>query len=136
MDTTFIDNCKFYDTKYNKNISNSNTDNMFSNSYLSIKDNDKTIECINNNCSVINKKVKFNDYEINKNKNSKKENKYKDKDNNFKIIIDTIIDYLYIFCIILLSISGILNKNSTNIIVLLFISILYIFYKKWIEKML
>ena len=133
MDSTFIDNCKFYDTKYTKNISNCNTNNMFSTSYLSIKDNDKTVECINNNCSVINKKVKFNDEQINKNKNK---NKYKDKDNNFKIIIDTIIDYLYIFCIILLSISGILNKNSTNIIILLFISILYIFYKKWIEKML
>ena len=143
MDPTFIDNCKLYDTKYNKNISNVNTDNMFLTSYLSIKDNDKTVECINNNCSVINKKVKFNDEQINKNKNknstkqnSESKNKYKDKDNNFKIIIDTIIDYLYIFCIILLSISGILNKNSTNIIILLFISILYIFYKKWIEKML
>lgn len=141
MDPTFIDNCKLYDTKYNKNISNVNTDNMFLTSYLSIKDNDKTVECINNNCSVINKKVKFNDEQINKNKNSTKQNsesknKYKDKDNNFKIIIDTIIDYLYIFCIILLSISGVLNKNSTNIIILLFISILYIFYKKWIEKML
>lgn len=143
MDSMFIDNCKFYDTKYNKNISNCNTNNMFSTSYLSIKDNDKTVECINNNCSVINKKVKFNDEQINKHKNknstkqnSESKNKYKDKDNNFKIIIDTIIDYLYIFCIILLSISGILNKNSTNIIILLFISILYIFYKKWIEKML
>lgn len=146
MDSTFIDNCKFYDTKYSKNISNYNTNNMITSSYLSIKDNDKSIECINNNCSIINKKVKFNDEQINKNKNSTKQNstkqnsesknKYKDKDNNFKIIIDTIIDYLYIFCIILLSISGILNKNSTNIIILLFISILYIFYKKWIEKML
>lgn len=133
MDSTFIDNCKFYDTKYTKNISNCNTNNMFSTSYLSIKDNNDNVECINKNCSVINKKVKFNDEQINKNKNK---NKYKDKDNNFKIIIDTIIDYLYIFCIILLSISGILNKNSTNIIILLFISILYIFYKKWIEKML
>lgn len=141
MDSTFIDNCKFYDTKYSKKIYNCNTNNMITSSYLSIKDNDKSIECINNNCSVINKKVKFNDEQINKNKNSTKQNnesknKYKDKDNNFKIIIDTIIDYLYIFCIILLSISGILNKNSTNIIILLFISILYIFYKKWIEKML
>ena len=112
-------------------MSTKQLDTIYSTNYLSIKDQDNTIECINNNCRLINNNN-------NNNNTKKKQVRFKEENNKdtYRSIIDTIIDYLYIFCIILLAISGILNRNSKNLIILLFITILYIFYKKWIEKIL
>ena len=115
-------------------MSTKQLDTIYSTNYLSIRDQDNTIECINNNCRLINNN--------NNNNNTKKKVRFREDNNKktskdtYRSIIDTIIDYLYIFSIILLAISGILNRNSKNLIILLFITILYIFYKKWIEKIL
>lgn len=133
MDTKFINESNFYDTQSVNNIKQPNINNINTSHYLSIRDQDKSIECINNNCRIIdNKRVRFN---INDKQESNDDVKI-NKRNNFGYITDMIIDYLFIFTVILLSLGGILNKDSKNLVILLIVTLLYIFYKKWIEKML
>lgn len=137
----FFDNSNFFDAQQFKDIKRDYSMLVVnSNNYKSINDCKDCDECIDNNYSSLNNKnisnknmdnkhVKFSN-ELSTHTNDKQNHLSKNS------IIDNVVDFLYIFFVLLFLVSSILNRKSINLIISLFITLVYIFYKIWIEQLI
>ena len=132
--TIFIDTNLNYDINQCKNLQknksnlensyNSNNNNNNLNTLIEAKE---YIGCIGNKCTLINEE-KVNNNLLNKkllnfNTNSNNSN------TNTNTMINSIIEFIYLVTIILLLINCFLHKNVYNLITILIITLVFVFYK-------
>ena len=135
--TIFLDTNLNYDIAQCKDLQNNKTN--LENSYNSNNNNNNLntlieakeyIGCIGNKCSLIGEE-KINNNLINKKiLDIEKDNNINNSNNN---IITGIIEFVYLVTIILLLINCFLNKNVYNLISILIITLVFIFYKIYIN---
>lgn len=113
---------KFIKENY-KNLSENTNYEYLSNGFQSINDNIDYLECVNNNCSKLS--------------NENMENKEKDlvkykKSNGNNIImknLDILVSLLYIFLFVVLLLGSVIKRDATNLINILIITLVYLFYQ-------
>ena len=140
--TIFLDTNLSYDIAQCKDLQNNKTN--LENSYNSNNNNNNLntlieakeyIGCIGNKCSLISEE-KVNNNLINKKlldfekTNNISNNSISNSNNN---IINSIVEFIYLVIIILLLINCFLNKNVYNLITILIITLVFIFYKIYIN---
>ena len=151
--TYFIEDIKNYDIEQCKTIENNKINleknelqnfekiNNQSNNLGSVIEAREFIGCVNNSCSLYNETVyngKSDKHYMNFNKNNsnnnlnKKNNNFKKK-NKLKNLIHTIILFLYLFIISILLVSCVINRKSVNLVYVLLITIILIFYEIFIS---
>ena len=135
--TIFIDTNLNYDINQCKNLQknksnlensyNSNNNNNNLNTLIEAKE---YIGCIGNKCTLINEE-KVNNNLINKSiLNFKKDsNSNSNSSNNNSNILNSIVEFVYLVIIIILLINFFLNKNVYNLITILVITLIFVFYK-------
>ena len=142
--TIFLDTNLNYDIAQCKDLQNNKTN--LENSYNSNNNNNNLntlieakeyIGCIGNKCSLIGEE-KINNNLINKKiLDIEKDNNINNSNNNINNsnnnIITGIIEFVYLVTIILLLINCFLNKNVYNLISILIITLVFIFYKIYIN---
>ncbi len=114
---------------------------------FSIADAKDYLGCIGNQCKNIendeNQKTDFrensmlNNNFMDTNINNDGENKEKNKNNSsnsFITNLDYIISFIYIFLVSVLLISSILNKKNNNLVYILLLTLVFIFYKIYFVK--
>jgi hypothetical protein len=136
-----------------ENLENkTNLDKMNNNNLNSINDSIDYLGCLNNNCSNLNnnqnnqndKNNKENvemlfSLEINNNSNKDNNNESGKTKNEgifqtFMKNLDILISFVYIFLISLLIISAVMNRNNMNLVQIIILTLLYIFYKIYLSK--
>ena len=110
---------------------------------FSIADAKDYLGCIGNQCKNIendkNQKTDFRENPMLNNNfmdnNISRENKEENKNsNNFIHTLDYIISFVYIFLVSVLLISSILNKKNNNLVYILLLTLVFIFYKIYFVK--
>ena len=110
---------------------------------FSIADAKDYLGCIGNQCKNIendeNQKTDFRENPMLNNNfmdnNISKENKEENNNsNNFIHTLDYIISFVYIFLVSVLLISSILNKKNNNLVYILLLTLVFIFYKIYFVK--
>lgn len=99
-------------------------------------ENDKNIENIEN---IENQKTDFRENPMLNNNfmdnNISRENKEENNNsNNFIHTLDYIVSFVYIFLVSVLLISSILNKKNNNLVYILLLTLVFIFYKIYFVK--
>lgn len=113
---------KFIKENY-KNLSENTNYEYLINGFQSINDNIDYLECVNNNFSKLS--------------NENMENKEKDlvkykKSNGNNIImknLDILVSLLYIFLLVVLLLGSVIKRDATNLINILIITLVYLFYQ-------
>tara|TARA_B110000305_G_C19374318_1_gene606144 strand:- start:361 stop:843 length:483 start_codon:yes stop_codon:yes gene_type:complete len=106
-----------------QNLTNNTNYELMSNGFQSINDNLDYVECINNNCSKLNK-VSM----VNKEKDLVKDKKT--NDNNVMIKnLDILVSLVYIFLLVILLLGSVINRNANNLVNILIITLIYLFYQ-------
>lgn len=131
--TIFIDTNLNYDINQCKNLQknksnlensyNSNNNNNNLNTLIEAKE---YIGCIGNKCTLINEE------KVNNNLLNKKLLNFNTTTNtntNTNTMINSIIEFIYLVTIILLLINCFLHKNVYNLITILIITLVFVFYK-------
>ena len=96
-------------------------------------ENDKNIENIENQKTDFRENPMLNNNFMDN--NISRENKQKsNKSNNFIHTLDYIITFVYIFLVSVLLISSILNKKNNNLVYILLLTLVFIFYKIYFVK--
>ena len=153
--TIFLDTNLNYHTKQSQDLqkNKSNLENSYnsynsnnnSNNFNTLIDAKEYIGCIGNKCTLINEE-KVNNNLLNKkilnfNSNNNSNNSNNNSNNNTNMInsnnnsnnntnmINSIIEFIYLVTIILLLINCFLNKNVYNLITILIITLVFVFYK-------
>ena len=140
--TIFLDTNLSYDIAQCKDLQNNKTN--LENSYNSNNNNNNLntlieakeyIGCIGNKCSLISEEKLNNNLTNKKSFNFQKNNITNSTSNinNNNNIINSIIEFIYLVTIILLLINCFLNKNVYNLISILIITLIFIFYKIYIN---
>jgi len=133
----FLDNNFNYDIKQCKalqknklNLENSYNSNNNNNNLNTLIEAKEYIGCIGNKCTLINEE-KVNNNLINKSiLNFKKDsNSNSNSSNNNSNILNSIVEFVYLVIIIILLINCFLNKNVYNLITILVITLIFVFYK-------
>lgn len=109
---------------------------------FSIADAKDYLGCIGNQCKNIeNQKTDFrensmlNNNFMDTNINNDGENKEENNNSNkFMHTLDYIISFVYIFLVSVLLISSILNKKNNNLVYILLLTLVFIFYKIYFVK--
>lgn len=112
---------------------------------FSIADAKDYLGCIGNQCKNIendeNQKTDFrenpmlnNNFMDNNISNDRENKKENNNSNNFIHTLDYIITFVYIFLISILLISSILNKKNNNLVYILLLTLVFIFYKIYFVK--
>ena len=138
--TIFLDNNLNYDIEQCKDLKNNKSkldksynSNNNSNNLNTLIEAKEYIGCIGNKCSLL-KEEKINNELINKKmfnfNNSNFNNSNFNKNNN---IISNIIEFIYLVMVVFLLMNCFLYKNIHNLIHILIISIVFIFYKIYIN---
>ena len=143
--TIFLDNNLNYDIEKCKDLKNNKSkldksynSNNNSNNLNTLIEAKEYIGCIGNKCSLL-KEEKINNELINKKmlnfnnsnfNNSNFNNSNFNKNNN---IISNIVEFIYLVIVVFLLINCFLYKNIHNLIHILIISIVFIFYKIYIN---
>tara|TARA_B100000963_G_scaffold340698_1_gene339630 strand:+ start:624 stop:1073 length:450 start_codon:yes stop_codon:yes gene_type:complete len=143
--TIFLDNNLNYDIEQCKDLKNNKSkldksynSNNNSNNLNTLIEAKEYIGCIGNKCSLL-KEEKINNELINKKmlnfnnsnfNNSNFNNSNFNKNNN---IISNIVEFIYLVIVVFLLINCFLYKNIHNLIHILIISIVFIFYKIYIN---
>ena len=138
--TIFLDNNLNYDIEQCKDLKNNKSkldksynSNNNSNNLNTLIEAKEYIGCIGNKCSLL-KEEKINNELINKKmfnfNNSNFNNSNFNKNNN---IISNIIEFIYLVIVVFLLMNCFLYKNIHNLIHILIISIVFIFYKIYIN---
>tara|TARA_B100000902_G_C27284285_1_gene903560 strand:- start:771 stop:1247 length:477 start_codon:yes stop_codon:yes gene_type:complete len=120
-------------------VNNTDTKTINKNELSCINDEKEYIGCINKNCSSIEttNTESQEDYIFYNNLGNIKNNNTNKKpigigvfDSGFmnNINMSSIINFIYLFIIVLLLTSGILNKNINNLLLILIITLIYIVY--------
>ena len=140
----FLDNNFNYDIKQCKalqknklNLENSYNSNNNNNNLNTLIEAKEYIGCIGNKCSLISEE-KINNNLINKKSlNFQKDNNISNisnsNSNSNSNILNSIIEFIYLVTIVLLLINCFLNKNVYNLISILIITLVFIFYKIYIN---
>ena len=119
--------------------------NKIDSNEFSIADAKDYLGCIGNQCKNIendeHQKTDFRENPMLNNNfmdnNISRENKQQiNKSNNFIHTLDYIITFVYIFLVSVLLISSILNKKINNLVYILLLSLVFIFYKIYFIKKL
>ena len=110
---------------------------------FSIADAKDYLGCIGNQCKNIendvNQKTDFRENSMLNNNfmdnNITRENKEENNNsNNFIHTLDYIVSFVYIFLVSVLLISSILNKKNNNLVYILLLTLVFIFYKIYFVK--
>ena len=143
----FLDNNFNYDIKQCKalqknklNLENSYNSNNNNNNLNTLIEAKEYIGCIGNKCSLISEEKINNNLTNKKLLNFQKDNNITNSIsiiNNSNIInsniINSIVEFIYLVTIILLLINCFLNKSVYNLITILIITLVFIFYKIYIN---
>ena len=117
--------------------------NKIDSNEFSIADAKDYLGCIGNQCKNIendeNQKTDFRENPMLNNNfmdnNISRENKEENNNsNNFIHTLDYIITFVYIFLVSVLLISSILNKKNNNLVYILLLTLVFIFYKIYFVK--
>ena len=143
--TIFLDNNLNYDIEQCKDLKNNKSkldksynSNNNSNNLNTLIEAKEYIGCIGNKCSLL-KEEKINNELINKkmlnfnNSNFNNSNFNNSKFNKNNNIISNIIEFIYLVIVVFLLMNCFLYKNIHNLIHILIISIVFIFYKIYIN---
>tara|TARA_B100000287_G_C20665214_1_gene791512 strand:+ start:2895 stop:3338 length:444 start_codon:yes stop_codon:yes gene_type:complete len=137
--TIFLDTNLNYDLtqcqdlqKNKSNLENSYNSNNNSNNLNTLIEAKEYIGCIGNKCTLINEE-KVNNNLLNKkilnfNSNSNS-NSINNNTNTNNSMLNSIIEFIYLVTIILLLINCFLHKNVYNLITILIITLVFVFYK-------
>ena len=105
-----------------------NTLEFTSNGYESINDRLDYVECLNGNCSKIecvngscNKKDNVN--------NIMNQLNVFNEDNSIFKSLDILISFIYIFLLVILLLGSVIKRDANNLIYILIITLIYVFYK-------
>lgn len=106
-----------------ENLTNNTNYDLLTNGFQSINDNLDYVECINNNCSKVNKESM-----VNKEKDLVKDKKT--NDNNVMIKnLDILVSLVYIFLLVILLLGSVINRDANNLVNILIITLIYLFYQ-------
>jgi len=118
----------------NLNIKTKN--NIMNNGYESINDNKDYVECINNNCSKIDNidkdLVKNNSNNSNSINSNNSNNSNSNTGNNIIKYLDIVISLIYIFLLVIFLLGTVIKREVDNLINILIITLMYLFYKIYI----
>lgn len=105
---------------------------------FSITDAKDYLGCIGNQCNNLGEKSELNNNFMNNNIDNDKENSKNSKNSkissSFITNLDYIITFVFIFLISILLISSILNKKNNNLVYILLLTLVFIFYKIYFVK--
>tara|TARA_B100001175_G_scaffold317786_1_gene336429 strand:+ start:2333 stop:2809 length:477 start_codon:yes stop_codon:yes gene_type:complete len=107
---------------YSNLIENSNRE-LMSNGYESIKDNLDYTGCINGQCS------KLNNEKMEKKEKDLVKDKKSDNSNTIMKNLDILVSLIYIFLLVILLLGSIIKKDANNLINILILTLLYLFYQ-------
>ena len=106
-----------------QNLINNTNYELMTNGFESINDNLDYVECINNNCSKVNNETMEN----------KEKDLVKDKKTNGNNVmmknLDILVSLVYIFLLVILLLGSVINRDATNLINILIITLIYLFYQ-------
>jgi cation transport ATPase len=108
--------------KYTNLMKNSNKE-LMSNGYESIKDNLDYTECVNGHCS------KLNNEKMEKKEKDLVKDKKSDNTNTIMKNLDILVSLIYIFLLVILLLGSIIKKDANNLINILILTLLYLFYQ-------
>jgi len=108
--------------KYTNLMKNSNKE-LMSNGYESIKDNLDYTECVNGQCS------KLNNEKMEKKEKDLVKDKKSDNTNTIMKNLDILVSLIYIFLLVILLLGSIIKKDANNLINILILTLLYLFYQ-------
>tara|TARA_Y100000739_G_C20482581_1_gene406625 strand:- start:399 stop:830 length:432 start_codon:yes stop_codon:yes gene_type:complete len=113
--------------KQYQNLCNNANYNLMTNGFQSINDNLDYVECINNNnCYNL-----TNETILNKNLIKNK------KTNSNNVIIkslDIFVSFVYIFLLVILLLGSVIKRDTNNLINILIITLIYLFYQIYISN--
>ncbi len=125
--------------KTQENFANlTDLDNMNNSGYKSITDTKEDLGCLNNNCANLENMENETETKTEKTENvaEKKEASTEDgedkKESSIKILgikLDSIITFIYLFLVAVLLFNSVFNRNSSNFIQIIVLTLLLIFYK-------
>ena len=118
-------------------IQNKTNEEINTNSYNSIVDSIDYLGCINGNCSKIkcdcnDKNCDCKQYISNSNSNSNSNSFYHNKEHKANNFVSNLVDFLFVLFVIIFLIYILYKRNSQQLIYVLGITIIYIFYKIYI----
>ena len=130
----FIENLLKHDTEQFKQMKESYTNlvkenniELMNNSYETLNDKLDYIECINGNCSKVN-----NENIVNKEKSlDQQKNTY--RTNSIRTNLDILVSLVYIFLLVILLLGSVIKRDVNNLINILVITLIYLFYQIYIS---
>ena len=109
------------------NLNNNINYNFLTNGYDSVYDNLDYVECINNNCTKIKSEI------IENKKKDLVKDKIPNRNNNIVKSLDILLSLVYIFLLVILLLGSVINKDAINLINILIITLIYLFYQIYIS---
>ncbi len=109
------------------NLVKENNIELMNNSYETLNDKLDYIECINGNCSKVN-----NENIVNKEKSlDQQKNTY--RTNSIRTNLDILVSLVYIFLLVILLLGSVIKRDVNNLINILVITLIYLFYQIYIS---
>ena len=112
----------FMKEKY-QNLSENTNYELMTNGFQSINDGLDYVECVNNNCSKLS----------NENMENKEKDLVKDKKSNGTNVmmknLDILVSLVYIFLLVVLLLGSVIKRDANNLINILIITLVYLFYQ-------
>tara|TARA_B100000780_G_C21108929_1_gene447980 strand:+ start:1833 stop:2315 length:483 start_codon:yes stop_codon:yes gene_type:complete len=111
-----------------ENLTNNTNYKLMTNGFQSINDNLDYVECINNNCSKVN-----NESMVNKEKDLVKDKKTNGNNVMMKNL-DILVSLVYIFLLVILLLGSVINRDANNLVNILIITLIYLFYQYYMSS--
>lgn len=112
----------FMKEKY-QNLSENTNYELMTNGFQSVNDGLDNVECVNNNCSKLG----------NENMENKEKDLVKDKKSNGTNVmmknLDILVSLVYIFLLVVLLLGSVIKRDTNNLINILIITLIYLFYQ-------
>lgn len=112
----------FMKEKY-QNLSENTNYELMTNGFQSLNDGLDYLECVNNNCSKLG----------NENMENKEKDLVKDKKSNGTNVmmknLDILVSLVYIFLLVVLLLGSVIKRDANNLINILIITLVYLFYQ-------
>jgi len=105
------------------NLMKNSNEELMSNGYESIKDNLDYTECVNGQC------LKLNAEKMEKKEKDLVKDKKSDNTNTIMKNLDILVSLIYIFLLVILLLGSIIKKDANNLINILILTLLYLFYQ-------
>ena len=112
----------FMKEKY-QNLSENTNYELMTNGFQSVNDGLDYVECVNNNCSKLG----------NENMENKEKDLVKEKKSNGTNVmmknLDILVSLVYIFLLVVLLLGSVIKRDANNLINILIITLVYLFYQ-------